>query len=144
MTKCCFKCNQSLPLSEFYRHSGMSDGHLNKCKACTKKDVHDRRHGAGRDKVLTYDRERATKPHRREAMLQTVAEWRRNHPDRRAAQVALGRAVRDGRIIPWPVCAVPECSKKPEAHHPDYGQPLQVVWLCSAHHKQTHAIAKDC
>jgi len=141
MAKRCFKCGEVLALSEFYRHAGMADGHFNKCKTCTKNYAHQRRHGSGREKVLAYDRERASQPHRIESRARIVAEWRKEHPDRRAAQVALGDAVRSGRVIPWPVCAVPECNGKPEAHHPDYGQPLQVVWLCSAHHKQVHSMA---
>ena len=24
------------------------------------------------------------------------------------------------------------------AHHPDYSQPLKVVWLCQAHHSEIH------
>jgi len=37
--KTCFKCGNKLPLTEFYHHLRMSDGHLNKCKACTKSDT---------------------------------------------------------------------------------------------------------
>ena len=40
LTKVCFKCGRSLPLSSFYAHPQMGDGHLNKCKDCTRSDVH--------------------------------------------------------------------------------------------------------
>lgn len=64
-------------------------------------------------------------------------------PERSKARVALGNAVRDGRVIPWPVCAVPECCGKPQGHHPDYSLPLDVVWLCDAHHKAAHALIRQ-
>lgn len=62
---------------------------------------------------------------------------------RAKARIALGNAVRDGKLIAWPVCAVPDCCKRAEAHHPDYSAPLAVAWLCRAHHRQAHALVAN-
>ena len=40
--KRCFRCQVVKPLSDFYAHAAMKDGHINKCAECTKADV--RRH----------------------------------------------------------------------------------------------------
>jgi hypothetical protein len=37
-SKVCFKCGIEKPLSDYYVHPRMGDGHLGKCKECTKKD----------------------------------------------------------------------------------------------------------
>lgn len=36
--KTCFKCKTTKPLTEYYKHKDMSDGHINKCKVCTRND----------------------------------------------------------------------------------------------------------
>lgn len=140
--KTCFKCSLPKALTEFYRHPGMADGHLNKCKACTRIDS--RTNKASRPEYYrAYDNMRAQLPHRKAKNRTVTAAWRVQHPDRRAAQVALGNAARDGKVIAWPVCAVPDCDKRPVAHHPDYDRPLDVVWLCQAHHKQAHELTRE-
>jgi hypothetical protein len=40
--KRCFKCGKLKPLDDFYKHMAMKDGHLGKCKTCTKLDVSNR------------------------------------------------------------------------------------------------------
>jgi len=63
--KRCFKCGLDLPITEFYRHGQMGDGHLGKCKDCTKRDVRLRRLERI-EYYRAYDRQRATLPHRRD------------------------------------------------------------------------------
>lgn len=36
LQKVCFHCKQDKPLKEFYKHPKMPDGHVNKCKVCSK------------------------------------------------------------------------------------------------------------
>lgn len=53
----------------------------------------------------------------------------------RARRILLS-AVRSGRLVrlPCEMCG----EKKSEAHHEDYAKPLEVRWLCSAHHREAH------
>jgi hypothetical protein len=141
MEKRCFKCLCVKPIGSFYKHARMADGHLNKCKECTKDDAAAHRQ-LNLERVRQYDRMRAAMPHRIALSKRVQAEWRAANPERRAAHVALGNAVRRGALKPWPICAVPECGKPPEAHHPDYSNPLSVVWLCVPHHRAAHAASE--
>lgn len=133
--KHCRVCHFVKPASSFYPHQGRE------CKECTKARIANHR-ANNIEKIREYDRQRARLPHRVENAKRIGKEWRENNPDRRDAQIKLLNAIRSGKVVRWPVCAVPECNGKPEAHHPDYSRPFDVVWLCPAHHKQVHAMAK--
>ena len=132
--KTCFKCNKTLPLEEFYKHKAMADGHLNKCKECAKKDV-DAHRLLNIEKIRAYDRLRGNRQG-----YSYIKEYRAANDEKYKAHGIVSRAVKAGKLIKHP-CFICGCEKT-EAHHPDYSSPLDVVWLCPAHHKQTHAMAK--
>lgn len=139
-SKECFKCKTVKPLEEFYKHPGMADGHVNKCKDCNKKDVHENRNKKI-DYYRQYDRERAKNPKRMKASAEISSAWRKADKRRTAAHNAVTRAVRSGKLIRQP-CE--RCGdKKTEAHHEDYDKPLDVIWLCSVCHKQRHKEIKE-
>lgn len=157
--KKCFKCKIEKPISEFYRHKAMADGHLNKCKDCSKFDTK-----ANRCEKIEYYREydawrfsndpRVKERHKKylntpigmAAMRRAQYDWIKSNPEKRAAHVILGNAVRSGRIDKPSNCS--SCGlffpkRKIHAHHHDYAKPLDVTWLCvychvDIHHGDTH------
>lgn len=129
--KTCFKCGADKPLDDFYRHAQMADGHLNKCKDCTKLDMRVDR--ATKPRVRQYDRERAVLPHRKAQAARVTRAWRQKHPDRQRAHNAVARA----DLVSPTLCEGCGLPKALQKHHHDYSRPLLVVWLC----KPCHAIA---
>jgi hypothetical protein len=57
LMKKCFKCNINKNLTEFYRHSEMKDGYVNKCKECNKQDVR-RNYSYNKQHYQKYDKNR--------------------------------------------------------------------------------------
>lgn len=145
--KQCFKCGEVKILSDFYKHNGMKDGHLNKCKACAKSDVRTNREGKV-EQYREYERGRAGDPKRvaaRSAYTKTEAGkaanskaskvYRDKFPTKYKAHNMVNNAIRDGKLFSEP-CEL--CGEKAHAHHDDYAKPLNVRWLCPDHHKQWH------
>jgi len=130
MMKKCFKCGEDKPLSDFYKHKGMRDGLLNKCKECSKTDSTNHRN-KNIDAVRSYDRNRGNRQ-----PDWYIKEYRSRFPVKYKAHNIVNNAIRDGKLFRMP-CEI--CGNLGEAHHDDYAMPLNVRWLCSAHHKQWHA-----
>ena len=145
--KTCFECHQTKPLDDFYKHPRMVDGHLGKCKECAKTDTQ-----LNYRKNFAYYKEynyiRSQTPERRSRGIQyykdhpgKVKERRQNYnekyPERYAVRRIVRDAIQDKRLIKKPCkkCGVIE---KVHGHHENYSKPLDVVWLCPAHHSALH------
>jgi hypothetical protein len=148
--KKCFKCSIEKSKDEFYRHPAMADGYLGKCKECAKRDVRENRK-QNIHHYRAFDRERGKLPHRveavreyqrteagRESHAKANSKWIEENDKARRAQNRLNNQKRfDPRLDNMP-CLV--CGRlDTHAHHVNYDQPLNVVWVCPKHHKEIHA-----
>jgi Zn finger protein HypA/HybF involved in hydrogenase expression len=151
--KKCFKCGETKQLSDFYRHSKMKDGHVNKCKECNKSDV-SANYRKNIDHYKAYEKSRANLPHRvkarkdysnSEAGLEAgkIARkaWVERNAIKKGASTMVRNAVRNGKLIRPSHCSDCECEhNRLHGHHDDYSKPLDVRWLCPTCHKQWHKI----
>ena len=128
--KSCFKCGEEKPLAEYYRHKQMADGHLNKCKACTKSDAAKHR-GENLERIRAYDRARGSRQ-----TNEYQREWRRKNPEKYKAHRLVNKHLENPGA-----CSECDSTYHIEAHHDDYSKPLDVRWLCAVCHKQHHARA---
>jgi len=133
--KTCFKCGEQRPLSDFYKHPQMADGHLGKCKKCTKEDVR-KNYRDNKERYQEYEKERELNPDRKAKKLEYQRKRRKAHLVKDKARAAVTRGLRNGSLEKQPceICG----DEKVEAHHDDYSKPLEVRWLCFKHHRQEH------
>ena len=124
-SKVCFKCGRLLPLSEFYAHPRMADGHLNKCKSCTKKDTRERYD----KKILDPEWAESERERGREKY------HRLGYGDKRHFQTrSLGC---DKNISRRLVVRGYDMTNK-EAHHWNYNEPYSVFIVSRSAHKRIH------
>ena len=136
-SKTCFKCGICKPIDEFYKHSAMGDGHLGKCKECTKKDVAEHRI-ANLDRIREYDRKRAKLSYRSMQAAKQCKKWRDEDRRRTKCHNAVSRALKKGTLI-HKGCEWSGCTRIDSfAHHESYERPLDVIFYCQPHHKMRH------
>jgi len=135
MKKCfksnCHKHGEEQPFSEFYKHKQMADGYLGKCKTCTKKDVTENRN-KNIEHYRLYDRDRGCRQ-----LPEYQTQYRTRKPNAYKAIIMVNNAKRDGKLFEES-CEICGSNNRIHAHHDDYLKPLNVRWLCAAHHKQWH------
>jgi hypothetical protein len=134
MKRCC-GCRVIKPREEFHKRNRFRNGLQSLCKAC----MHE-----------SYLRLRDD-PNFRERMGRNRKAWLEKNPERWAevkkaylarnpqkvlAKRRVNSAIASGKLQRHP-CSVCGCAPA-HAHHPDYSQPLNVVWLCPLHHGEIH------
>lgn len=113
----CSKCQEVKPLTEFHRDSKAKNKAFAYCKECSCEKAK-KNHFKNRDKALERMRLYNKSRHRSTAHNKVTA------------------ALRSGVLKrqPCEICG----AEKTDAHHDDYGKPLDVRWLCRSHHIQWH------
>ncbi len=150
-TKQCGKCKQVKPVAEFYRHG--RDGYQSRCKECHREEgklynrtPERREYNKQFYKQLKdggYFKEYEQKPEVKERKARQQREYSRD-PKLRIKYLArwyAKRMVRNGVVSKEP-CAL--CGEEQaHIHHPDYTQPLLIVWLCPDCHREIHKAKAD-
>lgn len=128
-SKKCFKCGLVKSLNEFYKHPKMEDGHLNKCKECTKKDVSTRYAIKSKDETwMERERARGRDKFKRLGYKGKFKQIR----DICSESSNLSRRLRNmGFMI-----------KGKELHHWNYNKPYSVFILSKKAHRNIHLSIK--
>ncbi len=136
-TKVCGKCKQEKPISEFY--PSKRDGYRTRCKPCHREDCIE----YGKNGYYArYNKAYYARPDIVEREKAYNKEYRKR-PYVRVKQFAhkyVFNAIEAGEIKREP-CAICE-KEQAQAHHPDYSQPLMIVWLCLDCHRKVHSLLK--
>lgn len=148
----CNRCKEEKDLTDFYKHKKMKEGYLNICKDCKREYAKEQFHKnmlnpkwAAKEKERTRERNKrlnytqkykAKTEEQKKKVNEYKKRWIKKNPEKRRAHVMVGNALRSGKLIRQ-TCEI--CGdKKTHAHHEDYTKPLDVIWLCSKHHREVH------
>lgn len=130
-TRDCRHCGEPFPPKSWQLAKGDYE-----CPSCKRS-----RQNAGNAKrdLSAYAKARYTRPDVKDAYRQYHERKRATDPEyavRRAARRKVATEIEAGRMA-REACQV--CSTEDaDAHHDDYSRPLDVIWLCRAHHMERH------
>jgi len=148
--KRCFKCEEIKSLADYYAHPKMKDGHLGKCKVCTKNSSSTNYHKKilnpyWKIKEQVRNRKRRTiwrQDHKASYDPVSAKKWRLLNPKKEYAKSQISYALKTKKLTKEP-CKECGTIKDVQGHHPDYDKPLEVIWLCREHHHKLHVKLRE-
>lgn len=110
---------------------------LFKCQSCERERLRSYR-AENVDRLNARQRELAKRPEARAKMNARARSLRKIKDQKVMARKAVTNAIESGRLVQQP-CV--RCGQSPtDAHHEDYGRPLDVTWLCRSCHRSRHGL----
>jgi len=147
--KLCRTCSSEKNECEFGKRKASKDGLASKCKDCQREYDKSRANDADRaaarrqyaktqDGILAAQKARAKWAKENKGKIyESTKAYRKKYPKKCRAHEKVAYEIKRGNLTRKP-CEI--CSEvKSVAHHDDYDKPLDIRWLCQAHHKQWHA-----
>jgi hypothetical protein len=147
--KTCRSCSLEKTDAEFHIRKASIDGLAAKCRSCQK--LYDKARADNPDRVkarIYYAKtssgiEAANRARQKWSknnkgkVYETTKLYRKNNPNKSKAHGMVGYAIKVGNLHKEPCC---QCgaTEPVHAHHDDYAKPLNVRWLCAAHHREWH------
>ena len=154
--KKCNKCKQEKEYDGFYKHKAAKDGYNAICKHCRllhdrirrindpewvkkRKEQNKQFHLSNKETIFIRKKkyresEKNKESHRNSSML-----YKQNNKEKIRAHEAVYRAIKRGELMRKLNCEICFGTCKIEAHHANYKQPLNVIWLCHSCHMSLHS-----
>ena len=131
-TRICPRCNIEKPLTAYL--PSHREGKRRACKDC-RNEIHRLYKETPSGKIAIAKAREGIRERHYHAKYQREYSQKPEVVVRNLAKRKLRTNIDNGNIESKP-CIV--CGREAEAHHPDYNKPLEVIWLCSQHHRELH------
>lgn len=146
--KKCTQCHVVRTEQDYHRHKGFPTGRRATCKVCVQAETK-RYYEANREKhnkvcrkwqVNNKEKVKGYTIAYRERRIEVAKRWVANNPLKKKAQRLVNDRLKAGKISKGSNCQLCGCDDKAlDAHHGDYGKPLEVVWVCKKCHSWIHS-----
>jgi hypothetical protein len=133
----CPECKEVKPVTDYYGDRTHLLGYKYICKACHKIKQAKIYYRNPKKKMEKDKQSKTYEKRKKKGLLSVTAKkMREKYPEKYITRYETKKLIQQGKIKKSPciVCLNP----KSEAHHPDYSNPLLVVWLCRCHHMYNH------